>query len=236
MPPAVPTTTWNKRWSADLGRFLEGGVYRHYGDQWGDPEAKGLRYAWRKLRYGRRLPGNLARVRERYLEPYVTAETVVLEIGSGGGRWTRYLLRGREVVVVELNGEFFPYLESRFPEAAGRLRFYETTGYELAGVDDDSVDFVFSFGTFVHIDPDGIDAYLGEIRRVLTPGGSASIHYADRSKRFFAGRPPGYAGFSEMDAPKMERLVTSHGFELVEHDTRLLNHSNVAVFRKPTDD
>jgi SAM-dependent methyltransferase len=229
----VPTTTWNKRWGADLGRFLERGVYRHYGDQWGDPETTRLGYAWRKLRYGRRLPGNLARVRERYVEPYVTPETTALEIGAGGGRWTRYLLGAREVVVVELNREFFAYLESRFPEAAGKLRFYETSGYELGGVEDDSIDFAFSFGTFVHIDPDGIDAYLGEIRRVLRPGGTASIHYADRSKRFFAGRPPGYGGFSEMDAGKMERLVAGHEFELVEHDTRLLNHSNVAVFRKP---
>ncbi len=229
----MPTTTWNKRWGAELGRFLERGAARHYGDQWGDPDARGLRYAWRKLRHGRRLPGNLARVRERYLEPYATSASVALEIGAGGGRWTRYLLRAREVVVVELNGEFFAYLESRFPDAAGKLRFYETTGYELAGVGDDSIDFVFSFGTFVHIDPDGIDAYLAEIRRVLRPGGTASIHYADRSKKFFAGRPPGYAGFSDMDAGKMERLVARHDFELVEHDVRLLNHSNVVVFRKP---
>ena len=229
----MPTTTWNKRWGADLNRFLERGVYRHYGDQWGDPSITGLRYLWRKLRYGRRVPGNLAKARERYLEPFVTPDTVALEIGAGGGRWTRYLVRAREVVVVELNSEFFPYLESRFPDAAEKLRFYETSGCELAGIDDGSIDFVFSFGAFVHIDPDDIDAYLGEIRRVLRPGGIASIHYGDRSKKFFAGRPPGFAGFSDMDARKMEELVARHAFELVEHDRTLLNHSNVAVLRRP---
>ncbi len=232
----MPTTTWNKRWAAELDRFLDRRAYRHYGDQWGDPEMGGVRYAWRKLRYGRRLPGNLAKVRARYVEPYVTLDGVALEIGAGGGRWTRYLLAAREVVVVELNPEFFAYLESRFPDAAEKLRFYETSGYELRGVDDGSIDFVFSFGTFVHIDPDGIDAYLGEIRRVLRPGRTATIHYADRSKKFFSGKPAGYGGFSDMDAPKMERFLAGHGFELVEHDTRVLNHSNVAVFRKPTSD
>ncbi len=229
----MPTTTWNKRWGGDLKRYLERGVYPHYGDQWGDPDVTGLGYVWRKLRLGRRLPGNLAKVRKRYLDPYVGPDTVALEIGAGGGRWTRYLLRAREIVVVELNSEFFSYLASRFRHVADRLRFYETSAYEMGGVDDESVDFVFSFGTFVHIDPEGIDAYLGEIRRVLRPGGIASIHYADRSKPFFAGQPPEFGGFSDMNAEKMAALAARHGFEIVEHDRRTLNHSNVVVLRRP---
>jgi SAM-dependent methyltransferase len=227
---AVPTTSWNKRWGAELTRHLERHVYDHYGDQWGDPSSKRFWYAWRKLRHGRRLPGNLAKVRRRYLEPYVGRESVVLEIGAGGGRWTQYLLEARQVVVVELNPEFFPYLEARFPEAAEKLRFFETSGYELSGIDDETIDFVFSFGTFVHIDPGGIDAYLAEIRRVLRPAGIATIHYADRSKKFFAGRPPGFAAFSEMNTAKMEALLSRHALEVREHDTTTLNHSNIAVF------
>jgi SAM-dependent methyltransferase len=232
LPAALPTTTWNKRWGADLDRYRGRHVYKHYGDQWGDPSVRGLRYLWRKLRYGRRLPGNLAKVRRKYLEPYVTPETLALEIGSGGGRWTRYLLRGRKVVVVELNSEFFPYLQERFAEDAGKLECYETSGYEIGGIEDQSIDFVFSFGTFVHIDPDGIDAYLGEIKRVLRSGGTATIHYGDRSKKFFAGRPSDYAGFSDMDDRKMEGFLDRHGLEILAHDRKLLNHSNVAVFRR----
>jgi SAM-dependent methyltransferase len=231
---AVPTTTWNKRWGADLGRFRAHRPGRHYGDQWGDPSVSGVRYVLRKLRYGKRIPGNLSKVVERYVRPYVGPDTVALEIGAGGGRWTRYLLEAREIVVVELNDEFFPYLEQRFPDAADKLRFYRTSGYELHGVDSDSVDFVFSFGTFVHIDPEGIDEYLGEIRRAMRPGAVATIQYADRTKRFFRELDtPGYGGFSNMDARKMETLLSRHRFQLVEHDRSLLNHSNVAVFRKP---
>jgi SAM-dependent methyltransferase len=230
----MPTTTWNKRWSADLDRFRERRrADRRYGDQWGDPSVTGLRYAWRRLRYGKRFPGNLAKVRRRYVEPYVTPDTVALEIGAGGGRWTRYLLGARKVVVVELNPEFFPYLLERFPDEADKLEFVETPGYEIPGIEDGSIDFVFSFGTFVHIDPEGIDTYLGEIRRCLRPGGTATIHYGDRSKRFFAGRPPEYAGFSDMNAAKMEGFLHGHGLEVLTHDRKLLNHSNVVVFRRP---
>jgi SAM-dependent methyltransferase len=233
---AVPTTTWNKRWSVQLTRYLAKGGRAHYGDWWGDPSVTRLGYLWLRLRRAKRVWGNLGKIRRRYLQPYVTSETVVLEIGAGGGRWTRYLMDAREVIVVELNSEFFAYLRNRFAEDANRLRFYETSGYEMDGVDDESVDFVFSFGTFVHIEPDGIDAYLDEIRRVLRPGGIGTLHYADRSKKVFRGKPPGFGGFSNMTAQKMEDLADSHAFEILEHDRRALRHSNVIVLRRPTTD
>lgn len=229
--PAVPSTTWNKRWGADLDRFRKQRPGRFYGDQWGDPSVGRLAYLWRKFRHGQRIPGYLAKVVERYIHPYVHPDATVLEIGAGGGRWTQYLLGAREVVVVELNREFFPYLEERFRDEAGKLRFHETSGYEIGGVDDGTVDFVFSFGTFVHIGPKGIDEYLGEIRRVLVLGGVGVIHYADRSKKHFSDRE--HQGFSDMDGRKMEGLLERHGLELEEHDRSLLDHSNIAVFRKP---
>lgn len=228
----MPTATWNKEWGVSLNRFLKRPGQPHYGDRWGDPSVTGLRYLWRRLRHGDRVPGNLAKVRKRYLERFVTPETVALEIGSGGGRWTRYLLPAHEVIVVELNSDFFPYLEKRFPESAHKFRFVETPGYEIPDVENDSVDFVFSFGTFVHIDPEGIDEYLGEIRRVLRPGSVASIQYGDRTKKYFARRER-IELFSDMNAPQMEGFVKGHAFELVEHDRKTLNHSNVVLLRKP---
>jgi SAM-dependent methyltransferase len=192
-----------------------------------------VEYLRHRLRGGRPRPGDLSKVVKRYLRPYVTQDSVVLEIGPGGGRWTQYLLPARKVVVVELNPQFFDYLRERFGADAAKLSFYETSGYELAGIDSDSIDFVFSFGTFVHLAPEGIDQYLGEIRRVLRPGAVSSIQYADRTKPYF-GDAGDSRGFSNMNAGEMERLLARHGFEVVVHDRSLLSHSNVAVFRKPT--
>lgn len=36
-----------------------------------------------------------------------------------------------------------------------------------------------------------------------------------------------------MTGERMEELVAREGFEIVEHDRRLLDHSNVVVIRKP---
>src|SRR3954447_687880 len=230
----MPTRTWNRRWARHLSHF--GGEAGYYGDQWGDPSLGRLALLWRRLRRGERPPGDLAKVVKRYLCPYVTAEARVLEIGPGGGRWTQFLLPASEIVLVDLNGEFFPYLEDRFREHAAKLRFYETSGYELAGVETESVDFVFSFGTFVHIRPGGIDEYLGEIGRVLRPRGVASIQYADRTKPYFRdAEREGYHGFSDMNGKKMQRLLRKHRFQVVEHDRAVMKHSNMVVFRKPDD-
>ncbi len=228
----MPTAEWNQRWAKGLRRFKRSEEEGHYGDHWGDPTLSGVRYHWHRLRHGRTQPGNLSKIVKRYLRPYVTPEAVVMEIGPGGGRWTQFLVGAQEVVLVDLNKQFFRYLRKRFRKQRRKLRFYETSGYELHDIDDGSIDFVFSFGTFVHIEAEGIDEYLGEIARVLRSGGTCTIQYADRDKPYLQ-TVPDYAGFSDMNVPKMEGLVAGRGFEIVEHDRALLDHSNVVVIRKP---
>jgi len=228
----MPSKEWNERWARDLRRFRRRGKDGHYGDHWGDPSVSGVRYLLHRLWPGNDSIGNLAKVRKKHLEPYVTPDSVVLEIGAGGGRWTQFLIHAREVVVAELNKQFFRYLRKRFKTHKHKLRFYETSGYELEGIDSGSVDFVFSFGTFVHIEPEGIDAYLSEIHRVLKPGGVASLQYADRTKPYFNDRD-GWDGFSDMNGEKMESMLAMRGFALVEHDQSVLKHSNIVVFQRP---
>jgi SAM-dependent methyltransferase len=228
----MPTAAWNTRWAKQLRRFRRRDEDGHYGDHWGDPTLTGLRYRWHRLRHGRTSPGDLGKVVQRHLRPYVTPDSVVLEIGPGGGRWTQFLVGAREVVLVDLNKQFFRYLRKRFRRHKAKLRFYQTSGYELHDIDAGSIDFVFSFGTFVHIDPEGIDEYLGEIGRVLRPGGKCTIQYADRDKPFLQEAAE-WNGFSDMNAPRMEGLVAGRGLEIVEHDRALLDHSNLVVIRKP---
>lgn len=223
----MPSLDWNRRWGPDLRQQLRKQRLRYYGEQWGDPAAP----RWRRLLgslVGKARFRKLPQVVAEYIEPYVRPDAVCLEIGPGGGRWTQFLLAARELVLVDLNAEFFDYLRERFPEAVGRMRFYQTRGYELAGVADASVDFAFSFGTFVHIEPEGIDAYLGELRRVLRPGAIAVLQYADKTKPRGRDNPD----FSDMDPARMEALAAKHGLRLRAHDTALLLHSSIAVLER----
>ena len=230
----MPSTDWNTRWARDLRRFRRRGKDGYYGDHWGDPSLSGWRYWLHRLRPGNESIGNLSKVVKKHLRPYVRPDAVVLEIGAGGGRWTQYLIGAREVVIAELNPQFFRYLRKRFRKQRHKLRFYETSGFELNGIESASIDFAFSFGTFVHIEPEGIDEYLAEIHRVLKPGANATLQYADRTKPYFKGRD-GWDGFSDMNGPKMESMLATRRFELVEHDQSLLKHSNIVVFRRPAE-
>jgi SAM-dependent methyltransferase len=224
----MPSINWNKRWSDDLKKNAGHGNIDYYGAQWGDPAARGIWKWLQKIRMGRKLPGDLSKIPPKYILPYVSKESVLLEIGPGGGRWTQYFLDAKEIILVDLNPDFFPYLQDRFKKFSSKLRFYQTSGYELDGIASDYVDFIFTFGTFVHIDPEGIDCYLDHIKRVLKIDGVAAIQYADKTKEIAQQSE----GFSDMNAGKMEDLISKYNFRLLEHNLSLLNHSNIAVIRK----
>jgi len=209
----MPSLEWNRKWGPMLAEFEQGPEEPHWGDRWGDPETF----------------EPLLEVRRRFVEPYLRPGLDVLEIGSGGGRWTQYLLpAARRLVVVELNPESFDHLRRRFPAHAERVDFHVTSGYEMGGVPDASIDLVFTFDVLVHVEPEGIGGYLGEIERVLRPGGRAVVHYGDKRKPIAAENP----GFSDMDRARMEALLAATRLRVLEHDEEVMFHSNLVALEK----
>ena len=219
----MPSLEWNRQWGEAFRKFHARHPDELYGNEWGDPELRGLRYAIHRLFHRGASPGPLHRIVDLYIRPYLSPDATVVEIGCGGGRWTRYLVAGRKLIAVDINPVFFEPLRARFPHAS--LEFYQSSGFELHGIPSASVDYVFSFGTFVHIDPEGIGEYLGEIQRVLRAGGVAVIQYAAKEKPAARNKRT----FSAMTA---ERMAAMAPLPLIVHDTRLLNHSNIAVMKK----
>lgn len=207
----MPDLQWNRKWGGMIAGFAPAESERHFGDRWGDPESF----------------GPLLEVRQRFLEPYFDPAQTVLEIGSGGGRWTQYLARAARLVVVEYNAEAFAYLFERFPSA--RLTAYQTSGFEMHGIADASIDFVFTFDVFVHLEPEGIGAYLHEIERVLRPGGVAVVHYGDIRKDIALHNP----GFSRMTRARMEELIAETNLRAIDHDESIMFHSNLVALRRP---
>ena len=58
------------------------------------------------------------------------------------------------------------------------MELVRTDGASLPGVQAGSVDVVWSFEAFVHMLPVDVAAYVGEVARVLRPGGRAVIQHA----------------------------------------------------------
>ena len=77
-----------------------------------------------------------------------------------------------------------------------------------------SVDFVFSYGVFVHLEQDVIDAYLAEIHRVLRPDtGRALLQYSDKTK----SAAKHSSGFSQNTPDDMRRLVDALAADTAVH-------------------
>ena len=179
-----------------------------YGLEWGDPETT----------------PPLAYVRDHFLLPYATQETTCLEIGPGGGRWTRYMLGVKRLYAVDFHQELLSELKSNFsPE---NLTFVKNNGNDFPEIPDGAIDFIFSFGTFVHLDVEIIDEYLRNMKTLLKSSSNVVIQYSDKSKPLARSNKT----FSQNDPDTMRRLVSSHGYSIYEEDITTLWHSSVIRF------
>lgn len=113
------------------------------------------------------------------LSPFFNKEHVAMEIGCGIGFWVNKYLCPNFQSVVGL--DLLPLVNSEHPN----FRYIEVPdrNYDCFGVEDDSIDFCWSFGCFCHIPIDCIQKYLNSIFRKLKRGGSASLYFSNMERR-----------------------------------------------------
>jgi hypothetical protein len=170
----------------------------------------------------------LAFVLERYLRPYVDPTRVAVEIGPGGGRWTRHLTGFRKLYIVEYYAELLSEVQRTFVRREN-LVFIKNNGNDFPGIPADSIDFLFSFGVFVHLDMPIVESYLDNIKPIIKPGANVVIHYADKTKIMAKLNE----GFAENDPERMRQAVQTRGYEILEEDVTTLWHSSIIRFTKP---
>lgn len=179
-----------------------------YGMEWGDPE---------------RVPP-LRFVKDRWVLPYVAADKTGLEIGPGGGRWTRYLLGFERLYVVDYHEKLLA--ELRKTVSAPNMVFVHNNGTDFPAVPDHSIDYLFTFGTVVHLDQPLIEDYLVSMKRILSESGCAVVHYSDKTKIMAQEN----STFSDNDPERMVALVERAGFRVLEEDRTSLWHSSLIRF------
>lgn len=115
------------------------------------------------------------------IKPYITAETVALEIGPGRGAWTKTLLGAREVWALDAlsarhNG-FFEYVGT-----SENVRYVEVTDFECRMLPDDYFTYMFSFGCLCHVSFDGIRLYAQSLFNKMRSGSHCFWMVADYEK------------------------------------------------------
>ena len=102
----------------------------------------------------------------------------ILEIAPGYGRWTKFLIEFYEHYQgVDLNLNCVNHCKSKFSSISNC--FFINDGYTLPMINENTIDFVFSYDSLVHADFDVMKSYLQEIKRVLKVGGYAFIHHSN---------------------------------------------------------
>ena len=103
----------------------------------------------------------------------------ILEIAPGFGRWTHYLKDYcDELWAVDKSSKCIEACQERFASDA-RVRCVLNDGVSLSMIPDSSVDFVFSFDSFVHPDREVVEAYLRQLGTKLKIGGRGFIHHSN---------------------------------------------------------
>jgi SAM-dependent methyltransferase len=119
---------------------------------------------------------------ENFISRFIPNGSRVVEIGPGAGRWTEYLIPLSSALhLVDLSQACIDECKVRFGDDP-RVEFHINNGSDLAFIVDASIDRIWSFDCFVHIDSPDVRKYVHECARVLTGGGIAIIHHGSTGK------------------------------------------------------
>jgi ubiquinone/menaquinone biosynthesis C-methylase UbiE len=159
----------------------------------------------------------------------------VLEVGPGAGRWTEALQRlAGHLVVVDISDRCIDICKRKFA-TCGNVEFFVNNGSELQFVDDNSIDSVWSFDVFVHINFEQVERYIQEFKRVLKKGGCAVIHHGHNR-----GMQGGWR--SNLTSQRFAEIVEANGFRVVEQIAEWRDGQNfkissygdvITIFQKP---
>jgi ubiquinone/menaquinone biosynthesis C-methylase UbiE len=170
------------------------------------------------------------RIIREFLTPYVPEGTTVVEIGPGGGRWTDLLQRraGR-LIVVDVAERAISLCRERF-KGCSHIEYLLGDGRTI-DLPDNSIDVIWSFDVFVHINPPDARAYFREFRRILKPGGRAMIHHAGPPLQGYRTRP-GWR--SDLTDAMIRDFLQENNLELVsQFNSALVNKDDtITVFEK----
>jgi SAM-dependent methyltransferase len=154
----MPDLEWNRLTWNQPDQWRIGGD--DWSDGWGGPSPQ---------RYGALFP-RIAR--------WLPAARI-LEIASGFGRWTQFLLRqANEYCGVDISPICVEQCRKRFA-AFPKAQFIQNDGRSLEVVPDGFINFVFSFDCLVHVELDVVGSYCEQINRKLSDCGIAFLHHSN---------------------------------------------------------
>ena len=103
----------------------------------------------------------------------------ILEIAPGFGRCTQFLKDlCKKLIIVDISKKCIDFCKKRFKNNEN-IEYYVNDGISLDFIENNSIDFIFSWDSFVHIESDETKSYIAEFSRVLKEEGYGFIHHSN---------------------------------------------------------
>ena len=185
-----------------------------------DQFKSGETYSWGISIENENRLGDYMRLKDELLLPNIIGKTVV-EIGCLDGKWSQYIVPCAEhSFLVDLSKDILPVLNDRLHEVeGGGYTFYKTKGFELDGIDNNTIDFIFSMDTLVRVNKKYLSRYFEHFRRVLKSNGKMLIHLPCISSPFSKSK-----GFVKLHPDKITEMMINNGFNEFTFDFSIINH------------
>ena len=164
------------------------------------------------------------------MQKYLTKDSTILEIGPGGGRWTSILKEiSNNLILADISPKCLDICKERFADSE-HIK-YNLIENDLSFIEDSSIDYIWSYDVFVHINPSIIKKYVEEFQRILKPNGIAIIHHSGKYADYNNPKE-GWRAFFGKD--EFLKLINDNSLKMSEQNIDLshLPGDVISVFTK----
>ncbi len=172
------------------------------------------------------------------LADHLGPDSVVMDLGCGIGRVAKHVApRVGRLIAADSSPQMLSFAHERMPDA-DNVDFVTVEGTSIP-VADDAVDFTYSLVTLQHLEREAAFLLLRELRRVMRPGATAYLTFANLAAPEYLTAFVRYAENGDVADPRRARFYTEEelrimletsGFEGVEisRDTELIATARAA--------
>ncbi len=163
---------------------------------------------------------------------YLKKNLTILEIGPGGGRWTEIFQPfAKKLILCDISKNCIDICKKRF-KSKNNIEYY-LINERLDFIEKESIDYLWSYDVFVHINPTDIEKYIYDISKFLKPGGYAVIHHSGSYSNYKL-KNEGWRAY--LGSKSFAKFVTTCDMIIIQQNEILpqLTGDVITVFKKPT--